>query len=73
MVIEYGRPQHLIKNIVNQTIMTIKIFLGIHLNPSNLSEIENNNITFTIHFRVGTKNKTDNSEYSGNLSIFAQF
>lgn len=70
---EYGRPQHLMKDILDHPNLRRTNFLGIHLNPSDLSEIENNNITFTIHFRVGTKNKTDNSEYSGNLSIFAQF
>ena len=61
------------KDILDHPNLTRTNFLGIYLNPSDLSEIENNNITFTIHFRVGTKNKTDNSKYSGNLSIFAQF
>ena len=70
---EYGRPRHLMKDTLDHPNLTRTNFLGIYLNPSDLSEIENNNITFTIHFRVGTKNKTDNSKYSGNLSIFAQF
>ena len=70
---EYGRPRHLMKDILDHPNLTRTNFWGIYLNPSDLSEIENNNITFTIHFRVGTKNKTDNSKYSGNLSIFAQF